>query len=527
MEQFIFYGTFLFANQAWYPVLVLGTFFVFVLICCCYGVLRRTRKSWQSTYLLYISFALLFFASISLVGSIFAAHELSARLEPLAAFGLFPIPALIFLHIRIQLSHKEIKPGFVVCLFIPQVLLMLVLMRDTFLPGFLPFVPSLYASFVYRGVYYIHTLLMIIGSFFYCLNTLHHMPAHMRGSTRYKVIGITAFSVLFLNIYLAGSFPILVPTNESFDSFFLIGAPVTFVLLLYTFFVAQNIAPAEDVIVTSRELVMSGLNTTVLVLNSDMKILDWNKNAWDKDFPLPIPIFMESMDSYRRRLRKIDGGKVSPHSDDIIIAAKDGKEIHYLLETHQVEINKKNYGYIAEIMDVTGIYSALRYFEDIAHIDNLTGLYNRNAYFDYVKRISTRENMPLLIFVGDVNYLKIVNDNYGHMRGDELLMTIADIIKTAVPKNAFVARTGGDEFVVLVPRGDAYMAPKFMQEIISRSEAINHEVFGSPSISWGYSIMRNETDSYNTAFEKADAMMYVYKKNRHGFRSSSLLPEVR
>ena len=513
-------------GQAWYPVIVLAAFFLFVLICCCYGISRRAKKTWQSIYLIQISLALFVFAGISLIISIPGVLEGNRFLEPLAAVGIIPIPVLINLHIRSQLSHKEIKPYHLWILFAPSLLLVLALIRDMLSPYLFLQVTPLYASLFFRVIFYLHTLLLIVGSYFYCLNALHQMPTHMRGSTKFMIIGLTSFSVLFLNIFLSGTFPVLIPVTESFDSFFLIGAPITLVILLYTLFMAQNIAPAEDIIVTSRELVMGGLNTTVLVLNNEQKILDWNKNAWDNDFPLPVPMFMESMASYRRRLKKLEGGRVSPHSDDIIIAVKGNKEIHYLLEMHQVEISSKNFGYIAEITEVTSIYSTLRYFEEIANIDTLTGLFNRNAYFDYVKRVSTAENMPLLIFVGDLNYLKIVNDNHGHMMGDELLKTIAGIIKKAAPESAFVARTGGDEFVVLVPGGNVAMASEFMQEIISKSEEVNHEVFGSPSISWGYSIMKSETDSYNAAFERADAMMYEYKKSRHGFRSSSLLPEA-
>ena len=521
----MFDGDAVISGQAWYPVVILAVFFVFVLICCCYGISRLIKKTWQSIYLIHISFSLLIFAGFSLVGLIPGVLDGNLPYEYLAAIAIIPLPALIYLHIRSQLSHKEVRPLCLWIIFAPSLLLMLLLLRDTLIPHEFPYATPVYASTVYRAILYGQSFLLIVATYFLCLNALHQIPRHMRGPARYMFTGITSYAVLCLGILLSGTFPVLIPFTESFDSFFLVGAPVTLVLLLYTLFMAQNIAPAEDVIVTSRELVMGGLNTTVLVLNNKEEILNWNKDAWDDDFPLPVPIFMESMVSYRRRLRKIEGGKVSPHSDDIIVAAKAGKEIHYLLEMHQVKTKSRNFGYIVEITEVTAIYSALRYFEEIANIDTLTGLYNRNAYFDYVKRVCVAENMPLLIFVGDVNYLKIVNDNYGHVQGDGLLRTIADVIKKAAPKGAFVARTGGDEFVVLVPRGNVEVASRFIQGIIANCEDINHEVFGSPSISWGYSLMKHESDSYNQAFERADAMMYEYKRIRHGFRSSSLLPD--
>ena len=521
----MFYDIYMELTRPWYPTILFLTFFIFVLVCFCYGIIRKTKKLWQSVYLTYMSFAMLIFAGIYMIGSAPFIIENKAPFGTFASFGIIPIPVLLNLHIRSQLSHKVIKPYYVALLFSPTVFLSTILIWDTLNQYIFVADTPLFDLFIFRGVFYMHTLLLVVGSYFYCLNALHHMPSHMRGSAKYMFAGITSFSLLFLNIFMSGNFPDFIPIGESFNSFFLLGTPITLILLLYTLFMAQNIAPAEDVIVTSRELVMDGLNTAVFVLNNDKKILDWNKNAWGIDFPLPHPEFMESMEEYRKRLRKLEEGRISPHNDDILIAVKNGMEIHFLLETHDVEINNKKFGYIAEITEVTSLYSALRYFEEIAHVDTLTGLYNRNAYFDYVKRVSTNENMPLLIFVGDVNYLKTINDTHGHMQGDELLKTIAGIIKKASPKTSFVARTGGDEFVVLVPQGNVAMASQFMQQIISQSEEINHEVFGKPSISWGYSIMKNEKDSYNEAFERADKMMYEYKRNRHGFRSSSLLPE--
>ena len=517
----MFHETFVIQYNTWFTFFIFLAFFFYVMICVVNAVSRLTKRLWQSTYLSLLTLSVLFFTiftSISLIPTT-TLHEIAI----LATIGVILLPPLLNLHIKNQLSHKEIKPLFAAFIFTPAFIYSMVLLCELFYPDLFAISP-LHETLLFRVLFYLYAVGLTIGSLSYCLNVLHQMPRHMRGSTKYILAGIISFSVLLLNIYTSGLFPVIVPLYSTNLIVFVV-TPVTLTLVLHTLYTAQSNTPSEDVIVTSRELVMGGLNTTVLVLNGDMKVLDWNKNAWNNDFPLPLPMFMESIDDYRRRLKKLEDGRVSPHNDDIIIAMRNGREVHFLLKTYPVAVGERSLGYITEITEVTSLYKSLRYFEEIAHIDTLTGLYNRNAYFDYVRRVSSKEHLPLLIFVGDVNYLKTVNDNYGHVHGDELLKTIGRIIKKAAPPGAFVARTGGDEFVVLVSRGNVHMAQSFMREIISQCEQINHETFGSPSISWGYSIMENELDTYNKAFERADAMMYQYKKNRHAFRSSSMLPE--
>jgi len=260
---------------------------------------------------------------------------------------------------------------------------------------------------------------------------------------------------------------------------------------------------------------MGGLETTVLVLNLKKQILDWNRNDWETMFPLPKPLYKEPYEVYRDRILKLASCRVSPHSEDIIIILFGDKEMHLLLRLHKAGTSKRTYGYVLEIADVTQVYSLLRFFEEIAYYDTLTGLHNRNAYFDYIEKNAIADKMPLLIFVGDVNYLKKLNDNHGHLLGDELLRTVAEVVTKAMPPGSFIARTGGDEFVMLTPSGTDEIADKFVKDMISFSGEINHEVFGSPSISWGYAIMTSEDQSFNEIYEKADNMMYEYKKMRH------------
>lgn len=100
----------------------------------------------------------------------------------------------------------------------------------------------------------------------------------------------------------------------------------------------------------------------------------------------------------------------------------------------------------------------------LSYHDQLTGLYNRRFYEEELKRIDIKRNLPLTLIMADVNGLKLINDAFGHLAGDKLIKEIAEIFKKDFRKDEIIARIGGDEFVILLPKTDSHEA----QEIIKR-----------------------------------------------------------
>lgn len=106
---------------------------------------------------------------------------------------------------------------------------------------------------------------------------------------------------------------------------------------------------------------------------------------------------------------------------------------------------------VSDITDRKNKEKNMLYF---SYHDYLTGLYNRRFYEEELKRLDTERNLPLSIVMGDVNGLKYINDTFGHLMGDDLLMKVADSIKKACRSDDIIARLGGDEFVILLPKTD-------------------------------------------------------------------------
>lgn len=499
---------------------------LFCLVLFTYGMYRRIRNHWHSEYFILLCASVFIWSLFSLLAVFIQSEQAAEVFDSLKHIGVVFIPPLLVFHVQRQVSYKEPHRTSIILLFLLPVVLSVMILSLYVFPQETSVFPVDEITQLSFFVFYLFSFFVLIRAYLWCFNVFYQMPRHMRRSTIYVLISISAIALLLiLNIIWDRQIANLIPDSFRIDLWFPFIAPVLYVLLLFPLYSAQRIMPSADVIITSRQYVMGSLSTIILVLSRNNKILDWNRSDWGEGFPLPEPRFRESFDGYRVRMLEKRACRISPHNENIIIAKTGDKEIHFLVDTHVISNNKRTFGSIVEISEVTPVYTMLRYFEQIARYDQLTGMFNRNAYLHRVTQIAQSENMPLLILVGDVNRLKHVNDVHGHILGDLLLTTVSDVIKQAEPPDAFGARVGGDEFVVLVPNGSAEIALCFLQKIRDLCGQVKHPIIGSPSISWGFSIMTSTQESYNEVFSQADAMMYEDKRAQHFFRSSGLLPE--
>jgi len=154
--------------------------------------------------------------------------------------------------------------------------------------------------------------------------------------------------------------------------------------------------------------------------------------------------------------------------------------------------------------------------------DHLTGLYNRRYIEDSVKRLDTKRNYPFTIMTLDVNGLKLTNDAFGHHTGDQVLVSVSEAIKKVCREDDIIGRTGGDEFIILLPKTDRSDAEKIKKRIEkTATEADLDSVLVSVAI--GYSIKNHPDKDIQEVMKEADSMMYRNKlKDGKSFRRKTI-----
>ncbi|MDR0465522.1 MAG: diguanylate cyclase [Treponema sp.] len=167
------------------------------------------------------------------------------------------------------------------------------------------------------------------------------------------------------------------------------------------------------------------------------------------------------------------------------------------------------------------IITQMRTIERLSLIDQLTNLPNRRSFDDRLLmewKQSIREQMPISLLMMDLDKFKKINDDYGHQQGDVVLMSSALIFSRAVKRPAdFVARWGGEEFVVLLPNTPLQGARDIAENIRASVESTPIQSDNGPviniTISIGVnSIIPSRMDSIDAFLSGADKGLYAAKE---------------
>ena len=158
----------------------------------------------------------------------------------------------------------------------------------------------------------------------------------------------------------------------------------------------------------------------------------------------------------------------------------------------------------------------ITFVHDKAYIDGMTGVCSKTAYIELVHDLDQRiadGEAEFSIAVFDVNGLKMINDDYGHETGDEILIASASCIRK-VFETRRTFRIGGDEFIAVLPvmsDEDIYSA---FAKIDTEVELANRNLTGAKvSLSKGYATFRpGEDKEYRAVFKRADQSMYRDKE---------------
>jgi len=154
--------------------------------------------------------------------------------------------------------------------------------------------------------------------------------------------------------------------------------------------------------------------------------------------------------------------------------------------------------------------------------DQLTGLYNRFLLEEEIKRLDNKRQLPISIIMADLNELKLINDTYGHEAGDEMLKSVAEVLKNSCREEDIVARWGGDEFIILLPQTTIEDAGAICRRINRR--CIKAYVENIPiSVALGASSKDNIDKDLTVVLKEAEDRMYRHKLIERSSEKSAVL----
>ena len=155
--------------------------------------------------------------------------------------------------------------------------------------------------------------------------------------------------------------------------------------------------------------------------------------------------------------------------------------------------------------------------------DPLTGLYNRRFFEEQMTLLDGGRSNPVSVISCDIDGLKIINDHFGHDQGDAMIVKVSRILQEAVRSDDIVARIGGDEFAIIMPRCPADGVDRIylrIKEALGRVHMKINEMEVPIMVSMGRAVRTGREVSIRVLFKTADDEMYIEKQSNSGRKQS-------
>lgn len=189
---------------------------------------------------------------------------------------------------------------------------------------------------------------------------------------------------------------------------------------------------------------------------------------------------------------------------------------NYAFDKYDLDMMEYLRNQIAILISKHKLYKETIY---LSRYDKLTNVYNRSYFeelFDKYIKYAITDKKEFLLVLFDLNGLKFVNDNYGHLAGDKLIQAFSSSLNRLIGANDYFARFGGDEFIAVFSTNESEKIAKMFEDLI-RDFKNNPIIFEQNNIicefSYGIAEFPYDGKNYDQLVKTADERMYRYKKN--------------
>jgi diguanylate cyclase (GGDEF)-like protein len=162
------------------------------------------------------------------------------------------------------------------------------------------------------------------------------------------------------------------------------------------------------------------------------------------------------------------------------------------------------------------IFYRQQYFAELSKRDSLTGLYNYKYFYDTLTNFLSNGKDEISVILIDIDDFKKINDSFGHLVGDRVLIELADILRLNTRKTDVIVRYGGEEFAIILKSCSITEALEMAERLRGKVEnylfALNIEGFSGITISVGVSNFPHNAMSSIELVKAADEAMYCAKR---------------
>ena len=233
----------------------------------------------------------------------------------------------------------------------------------------------------------------------------------------------------------------------------------------------------------------------------------------------------DAHDGYLARYLRTGEAHMIGRARELSALRRDGSQFPIELNLTEIRFGGER-NFTAIIRDVSERKQAEESIRRLAHYDSLTGLPNRLLFYDHLSqaiRFAKRERHELALLYLDLDGFKAVNDTLGHDAGDELLKAAAGRIRHRLRESDTVARIGGDEFTVILPKitsrdNVGKVAEKILGALSTSFSLSGREQEVRVGVSIGIGLYPTDAPDMDALVKAADAAMYEAKRARSGFR---------
>lgn len=359
------------------------------------------------------------------------------------------------------------------------------------------------------------------------------------GHDKAKIVSF--FYICILAVVIAIKYKIFDTEVSDFQSFVNIVSPTIFLVIMINFYEKSRSQMSSELELRNNdlakinsklsdnkeklEIILGSTEEGVYGVDLECKCIFCNKSGLEfLGYNVEMELLGKNMHEVIHSKYK-DGSPMRVEDCKIYKVFKDGKGVRVLDEVFwkkdgtyfYVEYaaypqfkGDKIVGGVITFRNITQEKEAIDRIHYLNTHDWLTGLNNRSFFDKSLEGIDKVENLPISVLFADINGLKLTNDIYGHSAGDELLIKGAELLKSYKCEEDILARVGGDEFILLLPKTNLDQALKIEKEI--QNQFASYSVNAIPcSIAIGTGCKSSENQELLEVITNAEGEMYKEK----------------